>query len=311
MRILVTGASGFIGRRLVACLLAGGDEPYAVCRRQDHGLACRAVVAEDPLDAGFHEALIAAEGIEVVVNLLAAGVVPSERGADRLVAANSVFPSSLAAAAARAGARAFIQIGSSAEYAMTGELQAIDEGSPLERQRLYGATKAAGSLLAQSVACSMDLPTVVLRLFNVFGPGEKAYRLFPAIAHALAEGRPVPLSAGDQIRDFLQVDDVCAAIREVAHRLAGAGAELSGEYNLASGEAVSVRDFALEVAAAMEADAALLRFGEVPKRPDDLPYVVASTHRLDAVIGTAKSRSLNAAIAESLYEMQLKGTNAN
>ncbi|MCK9910954.1 NAD-dependent epimerase/dehydratase family protein, partial [Microbacteriaceae bacterium K1510] len=99
-------------------------------------------------------------------------------------------------AAKRAGARAFAQIGSSAEYAPLPEPRPIGENDPPERERLYGATKVAGSLLLRTTAQAVDLPYAVLRLFNIFGPGEKEHRLLPSLARALSGGKPAALSPG-------------------------------------------------------------------------------------------------------------------
>ncbi len=77
----------------------------------------------------------------------------------------------------------------------------------------------------------------------------------------------------------------------------------TGEYNLASGNATSVRDFVLTLANVANSDKTLLRFGAIPMRPDDLPYVVADTTKLDKAIGVAGRTSLDQALMAALRDL--------
>lgn len=300
MRVLVTGASGFLAQRLMKVLRAQGHEPLATTRNRG-AAGSNVYLLEDALDADSYSRLIEEQEVEAVVNTLAAGVDPSDRDIAQLLHANTLFPAQLAANAKAAGARVFIQIGSSAEYAPVAKSTGLNEDDTLTRDRLYGATKAAGSIALQAVAGEVGLGWATLRLFNVFGPGEKPYRLFPSLVGRLARGEAVPLSAGTQMRDFLFVDDACRAIAKILETL-DRDHTISGTYNLASGEGVSVGDFARAIAAEMRVAPQLLKFGELPMRPDDLPYVVADTGRLDALIGPASHTALRDAIARTLIE---------
>ena len=305
MRFLVAGATGFLGRRLVATLVAAGDEVWAVARRADHGLPCPTRSVDDTLDPETYRAVVADHRIDAVVNALAAGVHPSDRDAGALVAANVIFPAALVRAARAAGAPVFIHVGSSAEYLAGYARTPLAETAPLETTRLYGATKAAGSILVQALAREAELPAAVMRAFNLFGAGEAPHRLFPSLARRLAAGQAVDLSGGTQVRDFLHVDDACRAIRRMAGALAE-GRAAPGVYNLASGEPVSVRDFAAATAEALGADPALLRFGALPLRPDDLPFVVGDPSRLEAVLGPHRRPGLRQAIDRAVRDLRLE-----
>ena len=305
MRVLVTGATGFVGRNLIESLRFAGDEVHAVVRRADHRLGCSVTLVDDPLDAAACGRAARESGAEVVVNLLAAGVNPTDRDTDRLVAANVLFPAKLARAAAAAGVKALVHLGSSAEYAPGPVGERLVETAPLESERLYGSTKAAGTILARSIGEATGLPTAVLRAFNMFGPGEKPHRLFPAVAGKLCRGEPVDLSAGTQVRDFLSVDDACAAIGRMAAALL-AGNARPGIYNLASGVPLTVAAFVSQLAEILAADPALLRFGVLPMRPDEIPTVVGATERLDAAIGPAMRTDLQTALAAAIGQLNLE-----
>jgi nucleoside-diphosphate-sugar epimerase len=239
---------------------------------------------------------------ELIVNLAAAGVRPEDRSPAALIDGNVVLPGQLTAAAAGAGIRGIIHFGSSAEYAASTE-ELLSEDAVLERERLYGATKAAGSLLVTSLGTELDVATAVLRPFNVYGPGEQEHRLFPTLVRRLARGERVPLSAGTQVRDFVHVDDVCLAVERIATSISN-GAVRSGYYNVATGVGTRVADFARRVARALDADESLLDFGALPLRPDDLPFVVGRADRIARAAGWRATVTLEEGIRDSIAEMR-------
>ncbi|MGQ0456437.1 MAG: NAD-dependent epimerase/dehydratase family protein [Hyphomicrobium sp.] len=292
MRVLVIGATGFIGRRLVEILIGTGHSAYAVSRHSTAALPC------EHQTGSVVEAIAAAIKdwqIDAVVNLAAAGVHPDERDSRLLTETNVILPPLLVRLAATSGAGVFIHLGSSAEYSRSTGDKPISEDSPLERRLLYGASKAAGSLLAQASGHAHGIPVAVLRPFNIFGPGERPYRLLPTLISKLQRNERVPLSPGKQVRDFLFIDDACVAIIRLLDILMR-DPSAAREYNLGSGVGITVAAFSRAVAHAISADPELLDFGALDMRPDDLPYVVASTSRLDAVIGPAPIYSLEEAL---------------
>lgn len=298
MRVLVTGAGGFLGRRLMSVLEAEGFAPFGTTRSATPCMTGKVVTLSNALDATLYRDVIRQHQIDAVINTIAAGVDPRERDIDLLVQSNTLFPSQLARACKEAGARLLLHIGSSAEYAPVEKGDRMKEDAPLICDRLYGASKAAGSLLVRATATEVGLRMAVLRLFNIFGPGEKSYRLFPSLIARLGRGERVPLSAGTQVRDFLFVDDACRSLAKMLAALSDS-ADAAGDYNLASGRALSVRDFALAIADAINADRALLAFGELALRPDDLPFVVADTQRLERLIGPAQTTSIAEAVRQT------------
>ncbi len=302
MRFVIFGATGFVGRCLISDLMNHGHEVCAVVRAADHGLTCR-TKRGDPLDRAFAAEVIREIRADVIVNLLAAGVDPRDRGRDGLIAANASFPAALAATALELGVPVLLHVGSSAEYASIAVETPIAEQSPLEAERLYGASKAAGSLLVRAATNETVTRCAVMRAFNIFGPGEKPHRLFPSVVHRLAMGQQVDLSAGTQVRDFIHVGEACAALRLMAVALA-TGMASPGIYNLASGRGTSVAQFVRLIAQVMKADTELLRFGVLPMRTDDLPHVVGSTTRLFAAIGQDWLAPLDVSVRKGISELE-------
>ena len=164
-------------------------------------------------------------------------------------------------------ARAFVLTGSGSEYALDDASEPVTESHPLETAELYGASKAAGTISALASAHAHGLPLAVARLFGVYGLGEAPHRLLPSLAAGLRTGNRVPLSNGTQRRDFLFVDDVVDALLALAAAVEKDRSQIV--VNVGTGEPVSVRAFARQVASELGASPDLLGFGDLPRRPKD------------------------------------------
>ncbi len=251
------------------------------------------------LDVDGWTALVARVAPDAIVHLGAAGVAPGDRDPGLLFETNALWPATLVRAAAASGVQSMVVAGSSAEYAPSVTRVALVEDSALETIRLYGATKAAGNILATSLGTSVGVNVAVLRLFNVYGAGEAPHRLIPSIVVAAREERPIRLSAGTQVRDFIAVQDACAAIA-AALDAQGRRALPTGAYNVSTGIGTSVADFARVVARAVGADPSSMHFGALPMRPDELPWLVGDARRFMTATGWRPSLSLDAGVAQAV-----------
>lgn len=302
MKVLLTGGAGFIGSNLACRLIMAGHKVVALGRRACAVEGVLSIEAER-LDAASLRAAMAGQHFDAVFHLAAAGVHPSDRDGDELIRVNAMLPAELVALASASGVAAVVLMGSSAEYARQ-SAATLNEDAVLETQKIYGASKAAGGLLALATAAERRLPVAVLRAFNVYGPGEADHRLLPSLAAKLQRGESVDLSAGTQVRDFLYVDDACDGLLAVAVALREKGMH-SGAYNLSTGTGFSVRDFARTVARRMSANEDLLRFGALPLRPDDLPVVVGDPMRLNSATGWRANYSLDQGVEAALHRLAL------
>ena len=301
MRVLVTGATGFIGRHLAARLATAEDVQAIGTTRdsaRDPGMRRLLLPAIGTEDAAGWATWLAPLHLDAVIHLAAAGVHPADRDAKRLIAVNVEWPATLVRAAAAVGVRTLVLAGSSAEYAPGADTRPLREDAPLASADGYGATKACGGRKALEVGAAFGVDVVLLRFFNVFGEGEAAHRLLPSIASAWSTQTPIALSAGTQIRDFVEVRDACAAI-EIAMRMAGDGRLESGTYNISTGIGTSVATFARLVSEAIGADPAWLRFGALPMRPDELPWLVGDPRRFEAATGWRASSDLRETVARA------------
>ena len=235
-RVLVTGATGFVGRGTLVPLLAAEHEV--------HALTTRAVPAWSPEGVVWHTADLLASGAASLVGQLAPrqllhfawdaepGRFWTSEDNVRWVEASLRL---LRAFAAAGGERAVLA-GTSAEYAWQRETHCVEGITPLAPATLYGAAKHALHVIAEAHARQHDYTLAWGRIFFVFGPFEDVLRLGGSVASALAAGRTAETSAGEQVRDFLYAPELGEAFAALL------GSDVTGAVNVASGRPVAMKE---------------------------------------------------------------------
>lgn len=274
MRVLVTGADGFVGTWLSDHLREAGDEVYQAVGhhgedRRTRSLeladaaAVRDVVAWAHPDAIYHLAAVAF-GPDASADVGHALDITVRGTAYLLEAASGLDP------------RPLVMIPSSAEvYGSAGERR-LNERAPIAPVNRYGATKAAQETLALAYHRAGVLPVVVARAFNNIGPGQRESFVVPAFAMQLARtaagtGSPELLVGNlDAQRDFIDVRD---GVR--AYRLLVAGRHAGQPVNVASGRAVAIREV-LDALIALSGLSVSVVVDPGRLRPSDVPVVFGS-----------------------------------
>ena len=240
MRILVTGASGFIGRHLVSALSDRYEVFAAVRDPLRVGFNGRANVLDMDL-AGPLDMKVLPARLDVIVHLAQANVSFPE-SANELWAVNTGSTQHLLDYARRVGARRFI-------LASTGDVYGrrfgpCKESDPVAATSYYALTKQAAELLTQ--AYTGYLETSILRLFHPYGP-DQSDRLIPRLADAIRQGKAIQLNQDDRPRlTPIYVGDVVMAI---ALAVDSSG---SGVVHIAGDRVVSVRELAEEIGGVLE-----------------------------------------------------------
>ncbi len=229
--------------------------------------------------------------LDTIIHLAAAGVVEKVDGVSELVSTNVDGTMAVLLAAQRFGAR-LIYCGSCFEY---GSGAAWSEDALPAPTSEYGASKAAGWLIAQAFAHRTGLEVVSLRPFTMYGPMEPPGRLVPSVVrHALA-GRPIDLTPGDQVRDFVYVADVADAFIAASTTDAAVG----GTFNVCSGSAVTVRDVVQRILRSTGSTAPA-RFGALSYRPSERRVLSGDTSRAERILGWRARVSLDEGLARTI-----------
>lgn len=269
-RVLITGAAGFIGRRLVEACRARGAEVFGVTRSATSGNpavqwrstdlanaeAVRALVDEVRPACVFHLA-----GFPHATRALTA-VLPSMR--DNLIASVNLFAALVEAAEQGHAARRVVVAGSfeAGEAVIEGNMR-VTRHVGAAPSSPYAASKLAASRYAEMFHDLYALPVATARIFMTYGPGQHLEKFVSYVARSLLRGEPPRLTAGFRCVDWIFVDDVVDGLMAMG----AAGPHVNGQtIDLGSGEATSLRHVAELIAAAIGTE---IRpdYGSVAERP--------------------------------------------
>jgi UDP-glucose 4-epimerase len=273
-RILVTGGSGFIGRRVVADLLEAGAQ-VRVVDLQPHPDPAVEIVRGDVAEPEVMEAAFAG-GFDGVVHLAAVtSVLRSVEQPELTYRTNVEGTHRVLEAARAAGVRSLAFASTNAVTGLT-DAPAITESLPLAPLTPYGATKAAGEMLMSAYTASYGLRCAVLRLTNVYGPGMQAKDSIVArLMRAIRLGNTFEVYGdGTQVRDYVHSLDVSAAVG-----LALASDLWSGPMVIGSGRSLSVLEV---VDAVRRITGAEFDVQHGPPRAGEMPAVIVDPSRAHA-----------------------------
>lgn len=298
MRVLVTGATGFIGSHLVGCLLSEGAEVYALLRPASDALRLRSFLPQlevlhgDLRDSNSVRKAISRCRPDLVFHLGATGVNPKLGTAEAVVHTNVLGTLYLLEAVRHHGVRRFVYAGSCFEY---GDGSGLREAGMLAPTGVYAASKAAGWLLAETYFRSYGIPVVSVRPFTAFGPSERSDRLVPnTIIHALKR-QDFPTTLGEQERDFVYVEDMVRGFLAAATSTNAVGRT----FNLCSGSGTSVREM-IEMILSLMGNPITAQFGAVPYRDGEIWRNSGDTTQAQTTLGWEAKTSLECGLQKTI-----------
>lgn len=242
-RVIMTGATGFIGANLDRRLLTDGHEVHLLVRQGYSPWRIEAIRA----DVQLHEVNLGDEGglTQVVRNirpdwvfhLAAYGAYSYQTDLRRMVETNITGTMNLVAACLKTGFEAFVNTGSSSEYGFKDH--APSETEWLEPNSHYAVTKASATLFCRYTAQRRGVQLPTLRLYSVYGPYEEPTRLMPTLIVRGLNGELPPLVNPDTAHDYVYVEDVVDAYLLAASQ---PNQEPGALYNVGTGIQTSLRE---------------------------------------------------------------------
>jgi nucleoside-diphosphate-sugar epimerase len=274
MRVLITGASGFIGSHVTRLLVANGHEVSVILRESSSLWRIEDILNSIRVIRCDLGSMVVSQHIreihpELCIHL--AWYTEPGKYANSLENIASLQMSlSLLSQLAEVGCKQFIGVGTCFEYDFS--LGYFSEDSATNPWSLYAATKIAFSTVLQQFEFITGMEISWVRLFYQYGPMEDERRLIAGIITSLLKDKPVKITKGEQVRDFLHVEDMAAAILAVAQ------SHISGIINIGSGKPVTVKEIALNLGSLLE-KSNLIQVGALPYREND-PMFVCSNNDL-------------------------------
>ncbi|EAU54375.1 NAD-dependent epimerase/dehydratase family protein [Mariprofundus ferrooxydans] len=292
-RVIVTGASGFIGRYTLPQLVQAGFEVHAVSRHPD----------PEPCEGVFwhHINLMDEQSVATLCSSIEASHLLhlawyTEHGefwhADENLdwVACSLH---LLKYFVHHGGQRVVMAGSCAEYDWHGVGLCSEEQTPCNPATLYGVSKHALHQVAAAYCSNHQVELVWGRVFFLYGPGETGSRFVPAVINGLLQQEIVPCSSGQQVRDFMHVADVAEAF------VALLASEVCGAVNVASGESCRLREIGEEMMRQIRGRG-VVEFGALLDRQGDPAVLTADATRLCDELGWRPTYSLEQGLAETI-----------
>jgi len=268
--VLLTGANGFVGRQIFRAFQARGVPLRLVLRpnRKEMFANLSGIESIHLSDDMFAESRQWWCDVTRDIDMIVHSAWYTEPGKYLISPLNVQCLQgtlTLAQAAAATGVRRFMGIGTCLEYDLSDGYLSVE--TRLDPRTPYAAAKAASFLMLSNYFRQEGVSFAWGRLFFLYGEGEDPRRLVPYIRSQLAQNKPAALTSGEQVRDYMDVQDAAEMIVNAALT------DISGPLNISSGKGRTVRELAEEIAAEFGRPD-LLHFGAKKDRANDPPCIV-------------------------------------
>jgi nucleoside-diphosphate-sugar epimerase len=297
-RVLLTGATGFVGRHAIAPLLDAGHDVHAVSREPSFGDAVT-WHGGDLLEPGVATTVIREAAPELLLHF-AWYAEPGKFWTSELNGSWQRATVALLEAFAAAGGRRAVLAGTCAEYGWKEETHCIEGETPLAPATPYGQAKDATREAVEALAARDGIEVAWGRVFFLFGPAEDPRRLGGAVASGLVRGEPVATSSGEQVRDFLYTPELADAF------VALLDSEVTGAVNVASGVPLRLHEL-IDALGAAAGRPELIRRGERPTNPSEPAVLTADVSRLRDEVGWTPTLSLEEAAERTIAWWRANG----
>jgi len=309
-RILVTGATGFLGSHVVRSLANTNAQIYALVRRgADRWRLTDLRERINWVEGDLSETWSISQAVEkvsptVVIHCAAYGVDYREQNAQIAIKVNILGTKALLDASIAVGVQRFIHTGTCFEYGS--KEYSITEKETLEPISSYGVSKAASTLIVLQQAKEKDLSVVVLRPFTMYGPNEGDHKFVPQVIQACLSATPLDLTGGEQIRDYTYVEDVAYVYR----RLVIENNFPTGEiFNIGSGTPITIQELGINIARLLNRES-VLHWGTLSYRNGEMKMLVADVAKAKQMLNWHPSTNLQDGLQKTIdyYKHKKEGT---
>lgn len=298
MKILITGATGFIGSFLLSKLISEGHTIAILIRKESYDWRIREAISNcqviyvnyDSIENCENEIL--AFNPELVYHIGWSGVGNDQRNNETMVSKNIDFTLVLVKILLKSNVKTFVGLGSQAEYGPYHS--AINESFATNPTTLYGIAKLCAYNILKYFLGKSNIRFCWLRLFSSYGPKDNDIWLIPYLTNSISKGIKPSLTKGEQIWDYIYIDDVITALLAV-----GFSNNASGIYNLGSGIGHSLKMIITLIRDKVNPEIEL-GFGEVPYRNDQVMVLKADNTRLCLETGWSPETSINEGLEKTI-----------
>ncbi|MFA5329751.1 MAG: NAD(P)-dependent oxidoreductase [Prolixibacteraceae bacterium] len=265
MKILLTGATGFIGSNIAKGLLGKGYEVFAINRTSSSFKKC--VPFKDQINwintdnHNWKEQIIAIKP-DQLIHAAWGGIEAGDRNNWDIQIRNFWFSKELFDLANECGIKKVIALGSQAEYGAHGF--PVNEMTVPVPNDAYGSVKTLTAHYLRNLFEKTETEWYWIRIFSVFGEGENSGWLMPTVISKLLKKESISLTPCEQQYNYLYIEDFLNQFLDVVKYTEN----ISGIYNLCNSESIALKDLLLQVANLMGVSSQLLQFGAIPYRPN-------------------------------------------
>ena len=296
-RVLVTGATGFIGANVVRRLLHLGSDVHITVQSSSDPWRLHDVLSHVETHVAslthadaLHRAFVRAR--PVVLLHLATPRGRDEAAGARILEATVTGAIHLLRLAREHDVQRLVVTGSSLEYRPSDA--PLTEDAPVDPATVHGAAKAAATVLYRQAALETGVPVSVLRLFHVYGPWESRHRLLPSAIRAALDGTSLPITSGAVARDWVFVADVVDAI------VRAVGLHRTGEViNVGSGQESSNEAVVTCVADTIGRPIPIVA-GAFPRGPADVAHRCADRSKAARLLGWLPQATLGDGVRQTV-----------
>ena len=298
-RVMVTGASGFVGANLIRALLNRGAEVYGLLRPDTELWRIRDVLSQftvHPIDLTDQDGLKKIAALvrpEIIFHLGTRRVLSLNQNQRETLMVNVLGTFNLLEAISSLDFRRFVYLASSTEYGS--KMEPMQESDQLQPMTFFGATRAAATLICQQFAKANNRPVVILRGFSIYGYWDSPTRLIPTAIMAALNNQELLLTTSGYRRDYLFVDDLVEACL-----VALKAKDIDGEIiNIASGQQTANEEV-IDLIQELTGKKMEVRAGVYPARVHDRTFWVADITKARKLLGWKARHTLKEGLEKTI-----------